>query len=214
MAPTPPSQKWRAKNKFLFKRSNVSSAGLGPEFEICQGAPVQVQPGECTRDCPLKGAEIGTGIASDAADAKSNNAASGRVPTEAKGRLKRRGKTGSCNEPPRTISTVAFISKLCRGCCAEGHARRGGSRGSLRSAVSRTHGQRPCHQWQPLLHQVGDQPTPKTRVPRELSEWLQSCHEELGEALVVGNENRVMELSSRLSDGAARLSELMEVMLP
>ena len=49
------------------------------------------------------------------------------------------------------------------------------------------------------------------KVCWKLSEWLQS--EELGEAFVVGNENRVMELSSRLSGGAARLSELMGVMV-
>ena len=59
-----------------------------------------------------------------------------------------------------------------------------------------------------------DQPMPVTRVPRELSEWLQACHEELGQALVGGNETRVMELSSRLSDGAAKMSELMGVMVP
>ena len=55
---------------------------------------------------------------------------------------------------------------------------------------------------------------PVTRVPRELSEWLQACHEELGQALAAGDETRVMELSSRLSDGAAKMSELMEVMVP
>ena len=59
-----------------------------------------------------------------------------------------------------------------------------------------------------------DQPMPATRVPRELSEWLQACHEELGQALVAGDETRVMELSSRLSDGAAKMSELMGVMVP
>ena len=48
---------------------------------------------------------------------------------------------------------------------------------------------------------------------QRLSEWLQACHEELGQALVVGNETRVMELSSQLSDGAAKLSELMRVMV-
>ena len=58
-----------------------------------------------------------------------------------------------------------------------------------------------------------DQPMPVTRVPRELSEWSQACHEELGQALVTGNETRVMELSSRLSDGAAKMSELMGVMV-
>ena len=41
----------------------------------------------------------------------------------------------------------------------------------------------------------GDCPTPTTRVPSELSAWLQSCHEESGEALVLGNETRVLELS-------------------
>ena len=48
----------------------------------------------------------------------------------------------------------------------------------------------------------------------ERVDWLQSCHEELGEALGLGNESRVMELTSRLSDGSAKLSELMGVMLP
>ena len=32
--------------------------------------------------------------------------------------------------------------------------------------------------------------------------------------MVVGNETRVMELSSRLSDGAAKMSELMGIMVP
>ena len=56
-----------------------------------------------------------------------------------------------------------------------------------------------------------DQPMPVTRVPKELVDWLQACHEELGQALVAGDETRVMELSSRLSDGTAKMSELLGV---
>ena len=55
---------------------------------------------------------------------------------------------------------------------------------------------------------------PKTRIHGELSDWLQDCNEELGEALVSGNEIRVLELSSRLSYGAARLSELTGFTVP
>ena len=59
---------------------------------------------------------------------------------------------------------------MCRDCCIE-------SKGSetLRFRISRT-----------------DQPMPVTRVPREESEWLQACHEEFGQALVVGYETRVI----------------------
>ena len=55
------------------------------------------------------------------------------------------------------------------------------------------------------VSRIADQPMPQTRVPRELSDWLQSCHEELGEALALGNQTSVMELTSRLSDGAVRV---------
>ena len=72
---------------------------------------------------------------------------------------------------------------------------------AIRPAISRTSGRRPCLLWQ-VQGQI--RPMPATRVPRELSEWLQACHEELGQALVAGDETRVMELSSRLSDGAAK----------
>ena len=55
---------------------------------------------------------------------------------------------------------------------------------------------------------------PMTRVHRDLSEWLQSCHEELGQALVSRGEARVMELCHRLADSATRMPEIMGVVLP
>ena len=82
-------------------------------------------------------------------------------------------------------------------------------RETLRSAISRN--KRPAT-ISSVASARADQPVPATRIPRELSEW--ACHEELGQALVAGDETRVMELSSRLSDGAAKMSELMGVMVP
>ena len=117
----------------------------------------------------------------------------------------------SPSEQELVADVLASISRLCRDCCVK--ARLAGVEGERDAAVrsQSNNGQRPCHQWPATSASGGDKPDAQDKVYWKLSEWLQS--EELGEAFVVGNENRVMELSSRLSGGAARLSELMGVMV-
>ena len=53
-------------------------------------------------------------------------------------------------------------------------------------------------------------PTP---VPAELSAWLEERHSELHDALMQGDSTRVLELSTKLSEGAKRMVEMTEGML-
>ena len=227
--------------KYSSSAGTSAARSLGPEFEICESASVLGHPGHRTRDRTPEGVEVGTSTAFDVrlprscrgrsearvgwhrwrprnrpSMSKSNIAASSspgrrrgwhRVAaefsalTEAKGRLQSLEAEQAAATSLGTISACALISRLCRDRCDEGQCRRGGRRETLRSAVSRTNGQRPCLQWQPFLH----------------IKWgpdhVQSCREESGEALVFWNKTTVIELTSRVSDDAARLSKLMGVMV-
>ena len=124
--------------------------------------------------------------------------------TEAKGRLERleaeQAAATSLLEPsaplfpsPECAEIVALKAKLAE------------VQGERDAAIRNQSNKRPATM-SSVARASADQPMPMTRLPRELSECLQACHEELGQALVAGNESRVMELSSRLSDGAAKMS--------
>ena len=57
-------------------------------------------------------------------------------------------------------------------------------------------------------------PMPKTRIPHDLFSWMQQCHQELREALEFGEQSRVLEPTSMLSDAAMLMSELTGTMVP
>ena len=48
-------------------------------------------------------------------------------------------------------------------------------------------------------------PAMPTLVPAELSSWLDQRHADLHDALLSGDNNRVLELSTKLSEGAKRM---------
>ena len=85
-------------------------------------------------------------------------------------------------------SIHSFPLPECRDCCNEGQTRRcrRGERRCDPESVEQAAGD---HVF------CADQPMPVTRVPRKLSQWLQACHEELGQALVAGNESDGVEFS-------------------
>ena len=117
------------------------------------------------------------------------------------------GRTGSGNGPPGTISTFTSFSRVCRGCSVEGRARRGRRRErrcdpeSVKQAAGDHVFCGKCKRRSANAHDQSSQ-----RVERVVAGMPTS--------MVAGNESRVMELSSRLSDGAAKMSELMGVMVP
>ena len=55
---------------------------------------------------------------------------------------------------------------------------------------------------------------PGGAIPAELSAWLEERHADLHDALVNGDNGRVLELTSLLSEGAERLVELIGSMCP
>ena len=67
---------------------------------------------------------------------------------------------------------------------------------------------RVCRTWErvPIL------PMP-TLVPAELSAWLETRYSELHDALLQGDNTRVLELSTKLSEGAERMVEMTGGML-
>ena len=224
-----------------FKCNNVMWVSQ-VQFEGCQGTAVPSQPGNCTRDRSLEGAEVGAGIVVDVrlprslkqelerprlrprnhqyveveqcrkfitrsekrvAESDAERAAEFSALTKAKGRFQcleaQQAAATSLPEPsapllpsPECAEIVALKEKVDE------------VEGERDAAIRNQSNKRPA-----VASASADQPMPMSRVPRELSEWLQACHEEL----VAGNESRVMELSSRLSD-APKMSESMGVMVP
>ena len=233
----PPSQKVAQREIGFLSSATTSCGRLKSEFVGCQGTAVPSQPGNCTRDRTLEGAEVGAGVVVDVRLPRSchrrSEARVGEGPDcfqETTNRCRSRtmpqvhhkvreeggrvgcgtfsriqcssrserspttygGRTSSSNEPPGTIHTFVSTSRVCRDCCIAKLAEVEGERDA---AIRNQSNKRPATM-SSVASASADQPMPVTRVPRELSEWLQACHEELGQALAAGDETRVMELSS------------------
>ena len=57
-------------------------------------------------------------------------------------------------------------------------------------------------------------PMPSCRVPFELDRWMHHCHQEFHEGMEFGDNTKVLELSSKLSDAAVKMSEFTGHMEP
>ena len=251
------SQPEVAQREIGFLSNTTTSCGcLKSEFAVCQGTAVPSQPGNCTRDRTLEGAEVGAGVVVDVrlprschrrSEARvgegldcfqetSNRCRSRTMPQvhlkvrEEGGRVgfgtfsliqcsyrgegsptTFGGRTSSSNEPPGTINTFVSTSRVCRDCCFERQTRRSrrGERRCDPESVEQAAGDHVfCGNCKRRSADARDQSS--QRVERVVA----GVPRGVGQALAAGDETRVMELSSRLSDGAAKMSELMGVMVP
>ena len=130
--------------------------------------------------------------------------------TEAKGRLQRlEAEQAAATSLPEPSAPFISFSRVCQDCSLEGQTRRGRRRERRcdPESVEQAAGDHvfcgKCKRRSANAHDQSSQ-----RVERVVA------GKPRGQALFAGNESRVMELSSRLSDGAAKMSELMGVMVP